>query len=365
MRIAGHEGMRSAILPGMPITFGAAGHTIPAESFDEAAAMLAGRIHRTPLLTSRTAARVAGSASGVHLAGGTLHAKAEHLQATGSFKPRGAMLRLAMLDAAERSAGVIAVSAGNHAAAVAVAARGAGVRAVVVMPATAVRSKVEACRAYGADVVLHGATTVEAWAEMERIRDAHGLTFIHPFDHPVTIAGLGTVGLEILQDLPDVDVVVVGVGGGGLACGIATALATRRARTRVWGVEPESSAALSAALDAGAVVPVVPGSIADGLNAPFAGEWTLALGTRHLAGIVTLSDAEILAGVRFAAERMKQVLEPAGAAALAAVLFGRIPLQDGDQVCVVLSGGNAPPDRLGEMLAGSAPIPGLDPIPGL
>jgi len=183
--------MRSAILPGMSITFDPAGHTIPAESFDEAAAMLAGRIHRTPLMTSQTAARVAGSASGVSLAGGTLHAKAEHLQATGSFKPRGVILRLAMLDAAERSAGVIAVSAGNHAAAVAVAARGAGVRAVVVMPATAVRSKVEACRGYGAEVVLHGATTVEAWAEMERIRDARGLTFIHPFDHPVTIAGRG------------------------------------------------------------------------------------------------------------------------------------------------------------------------------
>ncbi len=349
----------------MPITFDAAGHTIPAELFDDAAAMLAGRIHRTPLLTSRTAARAGGSASGVRLAGGTLHAKAEHLQATGSFKPRGAILRLAMLDAAERSAGVIAVSAGNHAAAVAVAASGAGLRAVVVMPATAVRSKVEACRAYGAEVVLHGATTVEAWAEMERIRDSRGLTFIHPFDHPITIAGQGTVGLEILEDLPDVDVVVVGVGGGGLACGIATALATHRARTRVWGVEPESSAALSAALAAGAVVPVTPGSIADGLNAPFAGEWTLALGGRHLAGIVTLGDAEILAGVRFAAERMKQVLEPAGAAALAAVLLGRIPLQDGDQVCVVLSGGNAPLDRLSEMLAGSAPIPGLDSIRGL
>jgi threonine dehydratase len=173
------------------------------------------------------------------------------------------------------------------------------------------------------------------------------------------------VGLEILEDLPDVDVVVVGVGGGGLACGIATALATRRARTQGWGVEPESSAALSAALAAGAVVPVAPGSVADGLKAPFAGEWTLALGRRHLAGIVTLSDAEILAGVLFAAERMKQVLEPAGAAALAAVLFGRIPLRDGDQVCIVLSGGNAPLDRLGDMLAGSARIPGLDAIRGL
>jgi threonine dehydratase len=227
------------------------------------------------------------------------------------------------------------------------------------MPATAVTSKVDACRAYGAEVVLHGATTVEAWAEMERLRDARGLTFIHPFDHPVTIAGQGTVGLEILTDLPDVDVVVVSVGGGGLACGIATALATRRPATRVWGVEPASSAALSLALAANEIVPVTPGSVADGLNAPFAGDWTLALGRRHLAGIVTLSDPEILGGVRFAAERMKQVLEPAGAASLAAVLHGRIPLREGDRVCVVLSGGNVALDRLGELLAGAAPIPGL------
>ena len=235
----------------------------------------------------------------------------------------------------------------------------AGIRAVVVMPATAVSSKVDACRAYGAEVVLHGATTVEAWADMERLRDAGGLTFIHPFDHPVTIAGQGPVGLEILADLPDVDLVVVSVGGGGLACGIATALATRRPTTRVWGVEPASSAALSLALAANEIVPVTPGSVADGLNAPFAGDWTLALGRRHLAGIVTLSDPEILGGVRFAAERMKQVLEPAGAASLAAVLHGRIPLRDGDRVCVVLSGGNVALDRLGELLAAAAPIPGL------
>jgi threonine dehydratase len=230
---------------------------------------------------------------------------------------------------------------------------------VVVMPATAVRSKVEACRAYGAEVILHGATTTEAWAEMERVRDARGLTFIHPFDHPVTIAGQGTVGLEILEDLPDVDVLVVGIGGGGLACGIATALATRRPATRVWGVEPENSAALSAALAADEIVPVTPGSVADGLNAPFAGEWTLALGRRHLAGIVTLTDPEILSGVRFAAERMKQVLEPAGAAALAAVLHGRIPIRDGERVAVILSGGNVAVERLGDLLAAAAPIPGL------
>jgi len=238
----------------MPVTFDASAHTIPPEAFDEAAALVRGRVHRTPMLTSRTAARLAETAGGVRLAGGTLHAKAEHLQATGSFKVRGAILRLESLDAAERAAGVIAISAGNHAAAVAVAAALAGIRAVVVMPATAVRSKVDACRAYGAEVVLHGATTVEAWAEMERLRDACGLTFIHPFDHPVTIAGQGTVGLEILADLPDVDLVVVSVGGGGLACGIATALATRRPTTRVWGVEPASSAALSLALAANEIV---------------------------------------------------------------------------------------------------------------
>jgi threonine dehydratase len=343
----------------MPIDFDPAAHTIRPEAFDEAANLLVGRVHRTPLLTSRTAANVIEAASGIRLAGGTLYAKGEHLQATGSFKVRGANLRLALLDAAEKAVGVIAISAGNHAAALAVAAGQAGIHAVVVMPVTAVRSKVEACQAYGAEVILHGATTAEAWAEMERVRDARGLTLIHPFDHPVTIAGQGTVGLEILEDLPDVDVVVVGVGGGGLACGIAAALATRRPAARVWGVEPESSNALSAALAADRIVPVTPGSVADGLNAPFAGEWTLALGRRHLAGIVTLTDTEILGGVRFAAERMKQVLEPAGAAGLAAVLHGRVPLRDGDRVCVVLSGGNVATERLGDLLAQAAPIAGL------
>ncbi len=242
----------------MPITFDPVAHTISPESFDDAARLIAGRVSRTPLLQSRTAARIAESTSGVPLEGGTLHAKAEHLQATGSFKVRGATLRLALLDDAERAAGVIAISAGNHAAALAMAARLAGIHAVVVMPAAAVRSKVEACHGYGAEVVLHGATMPEAWAEMERLRDERGLTFVHPFDHPVTIAGQGTVGLEVLEDLPEVDVVVVGVGGGGLICGIATALATRRPATRVWGVEPAISTAVSSALAADTIVPVTP-----------------------------------------------------------------------------------------------------------
>ena len=221
-----------------------------------------------------------------------------------------------------------------------------GVHAVVVMPETAVRSKVEACRGYGAEVILEGADTSEAWAAMERIRDARGLTFLHPFDHLDTITGQGTVGLEIVEDLPEVDVVVAGIGGGGMACGVAAAVKGRRPGARVYGVEPVTSNALALGIAAGSPVPIRPLSVADGLNAPFASDTTIALGRRLLDDIVLLEDPEILAGLRFAAERMKQVLEPAGAAALAAVLLGRIPIRDGERVCVVLSGGKRRPGAL-------------------
>ena len=328
-------------------------------AFDKAAALLAGKVRRTPILSSGIAATVVRTATGVRLAGDRVLAKGEHLQKTGSFKVRGATVRLAGLDPGERAAGVIAISAGNHAAAVAVAAGLLGVHAVVVMPKAAVRSKVDACRAYGAEVILEGVDTAEAWAAMERVRDERGLTFIHPFDHPTTIAGQGTIGLEILAEVPDVDVVVVPIGGGGLGTGIAAAVKQRRPSTRVYGVEPEGSDALTRGLAAGVPVPIRPVSVADGLNAPFAGTWTIALGRRYLDDIVILSDPEILSGVRFGAERMKQVLEPAGAAALAALLHGRIPVRDGERVCVVLSGGNVALERLGDLVAAAAPLPGL------
>jgi threonine dehydratase len=206
---------------------------LPLSRIEAAAAFLAGKVARTPLLSSATAARVATVATGVPLGDGRVYAKAEHLQRTGSYKVRGATVRIAGLTPAERAAGVIAISAGNHAAAVAVAAGLLGVHAVVVMPATAVRSKVDACRGYGAEVILEGIDTAEAWAAMERIRDERALTFVHPFAHPDTIRGQGTVGLEIVEDLPDVDVVVAGVGGGGLACGVAAAVKGRRPAARV------------------------------------------------------------------------------------------------------------------------------------
>jgi threonine dehydratase len=313
-----------------------------------------GVVHRTPVLTSASAARIAGAAAGVGLADGRLYAKAEHLQRTGSFKPRGATVRITHLSPEAAAAGVIAVSAGNHGQAVAWAARAAGVRATVVMPVGAVRSKVQACRAYGAEVVLVGERIGDTWAEMERIRDARGLTFLHPFDDADVIAGQGTVGLEILEDVPDVDVLVVPAGGGGLACGIAAAVKETRPGVRVHAVEPEESAALTAALAADEIVHVQPRSIADGLGAPFAGPRTLAMGRRYLDGIALVDDASIAGAMRFAAERMKQVLEPAGAAGLAALLRGLVPLRDGDRVCVVLSGGNVDLDRLATLVGAGA-----------
>ncbi len=207
--------------------------------------------------------------------------------------------------------------------------------------------------------MLHGHHVGETFVEMGRIRDAEGLAFCHPYDDPAVIAGHGSIGLEIVDDLPDVDVVVVGVGGGGLISGVAAAIKGRRPKTRVYGVEPEGSDAVALALERGEIVTIQPRSVADGLGAPFAGAWTLAMTQRYLDGIVRIDDATILAGLRFAIERLKQVLEPAGAAALGAVLAGRVPVRDGDRVAVVLSGGNVNTDRLGEFLAGAGPLPGV------
>ena len=329
-------------------------HIVPLERFRDARRVLDGRIHRTPILSSSTAARVL-AAGGVNVADGRIYAKAEHLQKTGAFKIRGALNKMGSLSAAERAAGVITLSAGNHAQGVALAAHEAGVHAVVMMPAGAVRSKVDACVGYGADVILYGRNVGETWARMDEVQAERGLTFVPPFDDPWILAGQGTIGLEILDDLPEVDVVVAGIGGGALCTGTAAAVKETRPGVRVYGVEPERSNALSLALERNEIVRIVPASVADGLGAPFAGEWTMAMGRRYLDGIVLLDDATILAGVGFALERMKQLVEPAGAAALAAVLFGRIPIGDGERVCVVLSGGNVETDRLGELLAGAAP----------
>jgi len=333
-------------------------HLVTLSEIEAARARIAGRVHRTPLMSSATAAAWTTAATGRSLGDGRLYLKPEHLQKTGSFKPRGTVNRIETLSPEARARGIITLSAGNAGQANAWAGRAAGVAVTVVMPAGAVRSKVEACLGYGARVILHGATVGEAFAEMERVRDEEGLEFAHPFDDPAVIAGNGSVGLEILDDLPDLDVAVVGVGGGGLISGVATALKERRPGLRVYGVEPERSNAVAIALERNEIVRIQPDSVADGLGAPFAGTWTLAMCRRYLDGIVLLDDPTILAGMRFAIERMKQVLEPAGAAALAAVLAGRVPIHDGERVAVVLSGGNVEMGRVGEFLAGAATLPG-------
>ena len=318
---------------------------------------ITGRVHRTPLLSSSTAARMIAAAGGPRLADGRLYVKAEHLQKTGSFKARGMTNRIATLEPEQRRRGAITMSAGNAGQAYAWAGTEAGVPMTVVMATNANPTKVDACRGYGAEVVLEGAHVGEAFHVLERIRDERGLTFVHPFEDPMVMAGHGSVGLELLEDLPDVDVVVVGIGGGGLISGIAAAIREQRPDVRVYGVEPADAAAMTKAFAAGEPVTIEPRTVADGLAAPFAGRMTLAMCRHYLEEVVLLTDADILTGVRFAIERMKQALEPAGAAALAAVLHGRIPIGDGERVAVVASGGNVDVARLGELIAAASPLP--------
>jgi threonine ammonia-lyase medium form len=299
---------------------------------EEARERIAGKVHRTPMLTSRTL----GDRLGVEI-----YIKAELFQKTGSFKARGAYNNIAQLSDDEKARGIITVSSGNHAGATAWAAQAAGVPATVVMAESASPVKVAACRGYGANVVLHGATATEAFAEMYRLRDEHNLTFIHPFDSDRTLAGTGTIGLEILEDVPDADTVVAGIGGGGLIGGVATAIGLAKPSARVIGVEPTGADAMTRSLAAGQVVHLDHvETIADGLAPPFVGELPLTAVQRYVEQVVTLTDDEIKEGMRFLIERCKLVVEPAGAAATAAILLGKVPLRPGEKVVLVVSGGN-------------------------
>jgi threonine dehydratase len=318
---------------------------------------ITGRVNRTPLLRSTTAATILGDHGGTRLGGDALYVKAEHLQKTGSFKARGLTNRILTLDDAAREAGVITVSAGNAAQAYAWAGHAVGVPVTVIMPESAVRSKLDACRGYRAEVIQHGSHVGDMFTEQERLSKERGLRFVHPFDDPEVIAGHASAGLEILEDLPEVDVVVVPIGGGGLISGVAAAIKEGRPSARVYGVEPANANAMQLALEAGSPVRIEPKTVADGLTAPFAGEWTLAMCRRYVDDVIVIDDATILGGLRFALERMKQVLEPAGAAGLAAVLYGHVPIADGETVCVVASGGNVEIGRIGQLLADAAPLP--------
>jgi threonine dehydratase len=289
------------------------------------------RLHRTPVFPSATLGGLAGA---------RVFLKAELFQKTGSFKPRGVLTNLAALGDEERGRGVIGISAGNHAQALAWGAASEGIDALLVMWEGASESKIEATRGYGAEVDLTAPGPTEAFDRLEELVEETGRTLVHPFDHPLTAAGQGTVGLELLEDVPDADVVLVPVGGGGLISGIATAVKGRRPEARVIGVEPELSPALHDALAAGRPVPVDPRSVADGLGAPFAGELAVEVGRERVDEVVLVSEEEIERGMRFLYTRAKLACEPAAGAPAGALLAGRIPLEGGETVVAVVSGGN-------------------------
>jgi threonine dehydratase len=303
---------------------------------------IGGRLHRTPVFTSATLSEFTGA---------RVYLKAELFQRTGSFKPRGVLNSLASLSPEERRAGVIGISAGNHAQAVAFCAAEEGLDALVVMWEGASEQKIAATRAYGASVDLAATGPAEAFERFEELLTETGRTVIHPFDSVPTVAGQGTVGLEIVEDVSEVDVVVVPVGGGGLISGVATAIKARRPSARVVGVEPELSTALHSALAAGERVEVVPRSIADGLNAPHAGR--LAVGICQALGceVVLVSEKELGEGFRFLYQRAKLACEPAGAAGVAALLAGKVALEASETVAVVVSGGNVAAQTASDILA--------------
>lgn len=308
------------------------------DSLQDAAAFLNGRVLRTPLVPAAALARRIADDGGP--APRRLLLKAESLQETGSFKVRGVLNRIRSLSPEERRRGLITISAGNHAAALAWGAAVEGVPCTVVMPERADATKVELCRGYGAEVVLHGDVSA-AFAECFRLRDERRLTFIHPFDDPAIIAGAGTVGLEVMEDAPGADVVVVPVGGGGLISGIAAAVKAVRPAARVYGVEPEGAPGLRRALDAGEVVRLERvATIAGGLAPPFAGTLALEHARALVDDVVLVSDDEILAALRLVLETARLLVEPSGAAGVAALKAGRIPVAPEETAVVILSGGN-------------------------
>ena len=313
------------------------------EDVERAAAGLRGRLHRTPLLSSATLGRAVGA---------PVFLKAELFQRTGSFKPRGVLTRLDALAPAERRRGVISISAGNHAQALAYGCTSEGIDCLVVMWQGASALKLAAARGYGAQVDLESPDVGAAFARLEALTRESGRTLVHPFVDRWVIAGQGTVGLEIVEDLPDVEVVVVPVGGGGLVSGVATAVKARRPAARVVAVEPEGSAALGASLAAGEPLRLAAGSsVADGLVCPIVGERCFAVASRLVDEAVTVTEEELRAGFRFLYERAKLAAEPAGAAGVAALLAGKVEASGSGAVAAVVSGGNVEPRIASGILA--------------
>jgi threonine dehydratase len=334
----------------MPDAMAVAPTAVSVADVEDAARRIAGQVRETPLLPAGELSRRVGA---------RVLLKAENLQVTGSFKARGATNVVRRLSEDALRAGVVAASAGNHAQAVARAARDAGARAVLVMPEGAPLAKVAAVRQYAGEVRLHGATYDDAQAEARRMSEAEGRTLVHPFDAPEVVAGQGTVGLEVARAAPEVRLVVLPLGGGGLAAGAALAVKARLPDARVVGVQAEACAPYIDSLAAHRPIGArSANTICDGIAVKRPGDFTLPLVERHVDEVVTVSDDEVAQAMVLLLERSKLVVEGAGAVAVAALMQGRVEAPASGEVCAVLSGGNVDASllseaiRLGETAAG-------------
>jgi threonine dehydratase len=311
--------------------------TLGLDDFRAVRERIAPHIKHTPLLTSRQLSERTGY---------EVRLKAECFQRVGSYKIRGPLNKFALMSEEEKRRGVVCSSAGNHAQGVALAAQIHGIRAVVCMAANATPAKVAATRAYGAEVVLHGTIWDEANEKAKELVRDQGLTYVHPFDDEQLIAGQGTLGLEIVQDWPEVDCVVVPIGGGGLIAGVSMAVKSHNPKIRVIGVESSDGPAMQRSLEAGSLQTIECNTIIDGLRVRRAGEINFSVVQRFVDEIVALPDREIFDAMIWTMERCKLVVEGAAAAPVAALLRGLVKIPAGSRVCAVISGGNVNLDQL-------------------
>ncbi len=315
--------------------------TVSFADVEAAARRLNGVAHRTPVLSSQQLNDAVG---------GTVVLKAEHLQRTGAFKFRGAYNALAQLGPDDRARGVLTYSSGNHAQGVALAGRELGIATTIIMPNNAPAIKRTATEGYGATVIAYDPEETTREDLAAELAEERGLPIIPPYDHPHIIAGQGTAGLELLQEHPDLDVLLVCCGGGGLLSGCALAADTLAPDCRVIGVEPEAGDDATRSFQTGTLQTVHnPDTIADGARTPYLGEHTFPLVLQLADDMVTVPDAALVEGMRFMATRLKQVIEPTGALALAALLSGAVAL-DGQKAGVLISGGNVDPETFAHLL---------------
>lgn len=309
----------------------------------QAAARISGKVRRTPLLRGDKLDSLWGA---------EVYFKPENLQLTGSFKIRGATNKILSLADEERARGIIASSSGNHAQGVAYAARTLGIKATLVLPENAPRSKVEGCKNLGAEVILHGFGSIERYNKLYEIQAEKGYTLVHSYNDPDLIAGQGTAGLEIMEDLPDVDTVVVPLGGGGLLAGVAAAVKETRPGVRVVGVEPANIQRYAESRKAGRPVKVEMGAtLADGLMITVTGENNYPLIEKYVDEIVPASDDFIRKALMEIVFKAKLLVEPSAAVGVAAALQGSFKVKPGEKICYFLSGGNIDPEKLADFIA--------------